>query len=136
VRRDGRLVLRNREDLTAVERARLQSVLGRHPTLHRAWTLKEDFRRWYRTATPTTARLELRAWERDVAATAIPALTALAGMFRAWREEILSYFTTRVTNAAVEARNLTAKRIQRQGCGYRNLVNYKVRLLLIRVPSP
>ena len=52
------------------------------------------------------------------------------------REEILSYFTTRVTNGPVEARNLTAKRIQRRGCGYRNFDNYKVRLLLIRTPSP
>jgi transposase len=136
VRRDGRLVLRNREDLTAEQQARLQPVLWRHPALRRAWALKEDFRRWYRTATPATARLELRAWERHVVATAIPALAALAGMFREWREEILSYFTTRVTNGPVEARNLTAKRIQRRGCGYRNLGNYKVRLLLIRAPSP
>jgi transposase len=136
VRRDGRLVVRNREDLTMAEWARLQPLLWAYPTLRQAWGLKEDFRRWYRTATATTARLELRAWERHVAATAIPALTALAGMFREWREEILSYFTTRVTNGPVEARNLTAKRIQRRGCGYRNLVNYKVRLLLIRAPSP
>jgi transposase len=57
-------------------------------------------------------------------------------MFREWREEILTYCTTRVTQGPVEARNLTAKRIQRRGCGYRNLDNFKVRMLLIRCHSP
>lgn len=134
--RDGRLVLCNRETLTAGEAARLGAVLRQHPDLRRAWLLKEDFRRWYRTASPTGARLELRAWERHVAASGIPELVALRGMFRAWREEILSYFTTRVTQGPVEARNLTAKCIQRRGYGYRNLDNFKVRMLLIRCHSP
>jgi transposase len=131
LRRHGRLVLRNREELTTTEAARLQTLLRQHPDLRRVWLLKEDFRRWYRTATPATARLELRAWERQVAASGIPELIAVRGMFREWRENILTYFTTRVTQGPVEARNLTAKRIQRRGCGYRNLRNYTVRLLLL-----
>jgi transposase len=131
LRQSGRLVLRNREELTVAERERLEPLLWQAPALRQAWLLKEDFRRWYRTATAATARLELGAWERQVAATGIVELVALRGMFREWREQILTYFTTRVTQAAVEARNLTAKRVQRRGCGYRNLTNYKLRLLLI-----
>lgn len=137
LRQAGRVVLCNREELTPAMWARLWPVLCQYPDLRQAWLLKEDFRRCYRTAASVTvARLELRAWERHLAATAIPELQALQGMFRAWREEILSYFTTRVTQAAAPARNLTAKRIQRRGCGYRNLTNFKLRLLLIRTPPP
>ncbi len=131
LRRDGRLALCNREDLTDAQWARLRPLVCQYPALRQAWLIKEDFRRWYRTATPATARLELGAWERHIARSGIAELVALRGMFREWREEILAYFTTRVTQGPVEARNLTAKRIQRRGCGYRNLGNYTVRLLLI-----
>jgi transposase len=136
LRRDGRLVLRNREDLDHAAWARLRPLLRQYPALRRAWLLKEDFRRWYRTATPRSARLELRAWERAVADWGLPDLVAVGGMFREWREEILTYFTTRVTQGSVEGRNRCAKLVQRQGYGYRNLANFTVRLQLLSGPSP
>ena len=131
LRQDGRLVLRNRETLTVAEWDRLRPVLWQYPELRRAWLLKEDFRRWYRTATATTARLELRAWLAVVTADTAPAeLQALRGMFTEWREEMLAYFTYRVTQGPVEGKNLRAKLVQRQGYGYRNFANLRCRLLL------
>jgi len=131
VRRAARLVLHNREDLDAAAWEHLTPVLRQTPDLRRAWLLKEDLRRWYRTATAATARLELRAWQRMVAATAtLPELQALGHMLTSWGEEILNYFTTRVTQGVVEGKNQRAKVIQRQAYGYRNFTNYRVRLLL------
>ena len=131
VRKGSRLVLRNREDLGAPDLERLVPVLRRYPDLRRAWLLKEDLRRWYRTATAATARLELRAWRRMVmGAVALPELQALASMLTAWGEEILNYFRTRVTQGVVEGKNHRAKVIQRQAYGYRNFTNYRLRLLL------
>jgi transposase len=131
LRQDGRLVLRNREELTEAAWARLTPLLHRYPSLRHAWLLKEDLRRWYHTATAMTARLELRAWEGMVsAAVRLPEFQALRGMLTEWREEILSYFATRVTQGVVEGNNNRAKVIQRQGYGYRNFHNYRLRLLL------
>jgi len=131
IRRAARLVLRNREDLDAAAWERLTPVLRLVPQLRRAWLFKEDLRRWYRTATAATARLELRAWQRMVADTgALPEMQALVSLVSGWGEEVLNYFTTRVTQGVVEGKNHRAKVIQRQAYGYRNFTNYRLRLLL------
>ena len=131
LRQHGRLVLRNREDLSVADWARFTPVLRQYPDLRRAWLLKEDFRRWYRTATARTARLELRAWLAMVTDRAgLPEFQALRAMFTEWREEILTYFASRVTQGVVEGNNNRAKVIQRQAYGYRNFHNYRLRLLL------
>jgi transposase len=131
LRQRGRGVLRGRESLSAQEEADLRAVLRPYPPLRRAWLLKEDFRRWYRRATPASARLELQAWRRMVADQAdLPELQQLGGMFDQWQEEIVNYFTFRVTQAGVEGRNNRAKVIQRRAYGYRCFANYRRRLLL------
>jgi transposase len=131
VRRAARLVLRGHEHLDSAAWKRLTPLLRQTPDLRRAWLLKEDLRRWYRTATAATARLELRAWGRMLAeATTPPEMQALGSMLTGWGEEILSYFTTRVTQGVVEGKNHRAKVIQRQAYGYRNFANYRLRLLL------
>lgn len=111
-------------------------VLRRAPDLRRAWLLKEDFRRWYRTATAASARLELRAWEGFVADCGIPEVVAVLGMVRGWREEILAVFRTRVTQGPVEGRNCQIKLINRQAYGYRNITNFTARIVLASLPSP
>lgn len=131
LRQHGRLVLRNRESLTPAEWASLRPLLDAHPPLRRSWLLKEDFRRWYATASPRTARLELRAWRRMIAEMPdLPEMGALSGMFDRWQEQILNYFTHRVTQGIVEGKNNRAKVIQRQAYGYRNFLNLRRRLLL------
>ena len=76
------LVLRNREALTTDERVALGPVLAAYPALRQAYLLKVDLHRWYRQATAATAQLELWAWDRAVAASAIAEVVALGGIFR------------------------------------------------------
>ncbi len=131
LRQTGRWVLRGREHLSPEEEATLRVVLRPYPTLRRAWLLKEDFRRWYRAASAGSARLELSAWRRMIAELPdLPEIRALEGMLKLWQEEILNYFTFRVTQGPVEGQNNRAKVIQRRAYGYRNFTNYRRRLLL------
>jgi transposase len=131
LRRIGRWVLRGREQLSPEEEVTLRLVLRPYPALQRAWLLKEDFRRWYRTASATSARLELSAWRRMIGELPdLPEIRALEGMLHLWQEEILNYFTFRVTQGPVEGQNNRAKVIQRRAYGYRNFTNYRRRLLL------
>jgi len=131
LRTHGRLVLRAREHLSAEQRARLEPLLRRYPSLRQAYLLKEDFRCWYRMATSATARLELRAWRRTVAELPdLPELRALAGMFALWLEEILNFFTHRVTQGFVEGTNNRAKVLERRAYGYRNVQNLRLQLML------
>ena len=131
LRRVGRWVLRGQEHLSTDEEATLRGVLRPYPALRRAWLLKEDVRRWYRAASAATARLELQAWRRMIVDLPdLPEMQALEGMLTRWQEEILNYFTFRVTQGPVEGQNHRAKVIQRRAYGYRSFTNYRRRLLL------
>ena len=53
----------------------------------------------------------------------------LAGTLSQWETEILAYFDTGLTNGATEGRNLIIKQVKRQGFGYTNPHNYRLRVL-------
>lgn len=130
LRKVRRLLGHPREHLHPTQRAPLDAALRPYPSLRTASFLKEDLRRWYRQATSKDARLELLAWRRMVAdLTDVPAFCALAKMVTEWQEEILNYFTHRVTQGVVEGKNNRAKVIERQAYGYRNFANLRRRLL-------
>jgi transposase len=124
------LLLRRREDLSDEEREHLSELLRAYPELHRAYLLKEDFRRWYHPKSKVEARLELKAWVRDVAENGPREYKELLPMLTDWREEILNYFEFGLTNAFAEGKNTRTKAIQRQAFGYRNLDNLNLRILL------
>jgi len=58
--------------------------------------------------------------------------TALSA-FRHWRQEILAFFDflpTRLSHGFVEGKNNRTKALMRQGYGYRNRRNLRLRILL------
>lgn len=107
------LLLRNGEELDADQKGRLAQLMKPHPELRRAWLLKEDFRRWYRPQSKTQARLELKAWMREVEEKGPAEFRELLGTLNNWREEILNYFEFGLTNAFAEGKNTRTKQIQR-----------------------
>jgi transposase len=68
------------------------------------------------------------AWCRDPDASA--ELRTLAKALTRWRAENLAHHTTGASNGRVEAANLTIKQVKRSGRGFRNLSNYRLRILL------
>ena len=127
------LFLRNQEDLSLEEEQTRVTLAHAFPEIEVAWQLKEDLRSWYATATAATAAKELDGWivgvNRDGPAELRKALSA----FRTWRREILTFFDflpTRLSNGFVEGKNNRTKTIMRQGYGYRNRHNLRLRILL------
>ena len=127
------LFLRNQEDLSIEEEQTRASLARAFPEIAGAWQLKEDLRSWYATASAATAANGLDAWiasvNRDGAAEMCKALSA----FRNWRREILAFFDflpTRLSNGEVSGKNNRTKAIMRQGYGYRNRRNLRMRILL------
>jgi transposase len=57
-------------------------------------------------------------------------LRRLAKLLKRWRREILAHHTTGASNGPVEAANLTIKQVKRSGRGFRNMRNYRLRILL------
>ena len=64
-----------------------------------------------------------------IAGGSLPEFKELLHTFTNWREEILNYFDYRITNGFVEGKNNRIKTIKRTAYGYRNLDNFRLRIL-------
>lgn len=128
-----RLLLRGYERLTDRQLARLEGALrGGDPfdEVGGAWAVKEQLRTVYGSATPTSAKAELRVFYELATTAGTPEVVRLAKTIKRWEPQVLSYFTTRRTNARSEAQNLVTEKLRRVAHGLRNFENYRLRLLL------
>lgn len=99
--------------------------------LRDCWVAKEKVRDVYLTDDPELAADRLDdaiGWCN--AAESGPELRRLVKTLRRWRAEILAHHTTGASNGPVEAVNLLIKQVKRSGRGFRNLDNYRLRILL------
>ena len=130
-----RLLRRAPETLTGRAWTRLETglLLG-DPAgeVAQAWMAAHELRYLYRRGHDLPdARRRLHDVLQRCVFSEVPELLRLARTLDAWREELLAYFTTGgVSNGPTEAINLLIKRIKRVGFGFRNLDNYRLRLLL------
>ncbi len=127
------LFLRNQEDLSVEEEQTRASLALAFPEIASAWQLKEDLRSWYATASAATAATGLDTWIAHVKCDGPAELCKALSAFRNWRDEILAFFAflpTRLSNGFVEGKNNRTKAIMRQGYGYRNRHNLRLRILL------
>lgn len=101
------------------------------------WVAKEKLRDVYLTDDPDQAAALLDnaiAWCVDEDSG--PELRRLAKTLRRWRTQILNHHTTGASNGPVEAANLLIKQVKRSGRGFRNLHNYRLRILLAGGNNP
>ncbi len=127
------LFLRSQEDLSVEEEQTRASLALAFSELARAWKLKQDLRSWYATASAATAAKGLDVWIASVKDDGPAELRKALSAFRTWRREILAFFDflpTRLSNGFVEGKNNRTKAIMRQGYGYQNRRNLRLRILL------
>jgi transposase len=122
-------LLKGTERLADWERGKLSALFFRYPEIHKAWALKEEFRAWYRELDKSRAEKALVALEDKIVESHLPEFKALLSMFADWRGEILNYFDYRITNGFVEGKNNRIKTIKRMAYGYRNMDNFRMRIL-------
>ena len=128
VRRD---LLRAREKLTAPAWGRLDVAFRADwwDELACAWTLKEMLRDLYTSADRAAAEAALADWYHHAGAFDVTETNRLARTLRAWQPELLAYFDERLTNGPTEGVNRIIKAVKRQGFGYTNADNYRLRVL-------
>lgn len=108
---------------------RLRDVLT--DDLLEVWAGKELVRDIYLTNDADEAKRRLeRALQWCSDPDAPDELAALAKTLRKWRHEVLAHHSTGASNAKAEAANVTIKNVKRSGRGFRNLANYRHRILL------
>ena len=122
---------RAQQRLTDRGRLRLEAAFDADDTLDlkSTWILKEALRDLYDSTSRAQAERELADWHRWAAVYDVEETNRLAGTITQWQTEILAYFDTGLTNGATEGRNLIIKQVKRQGFGYTNPHNYRLRVL-------
>jgi transposase len=124
-----RRLLRTGFDLTFWERLELHQWLDRYPDLREVYQAKEALYRFYRTRGLDRAQHAFDNLVGRLAASQLPELKTLRRTLLRWKNEVLNYFDTGLTNGRTEGFNLKAKLVKRRAFGYRSFRNYRLRLL-------
>lgn len=103
--------------------------LEKYPELKELYSWKERLHGFYRIRGYERAAAALTAMTDAMAHSLLPEIKTLRRTLTKWREEILNYFRTGLTNARVEGFNNKAKVVKRRAYGYKSFRNYRLRLL-------
>lgn len=124
-----KMLLMNGHNLKVFERKAIWKWLEDYPELKEVYFAKEAMHRLYRCRGYKRARRSLINLMDWLAKSQIPDLKRLRKTLMNWREEILNYFKTRLTNAKTEGFNNVAKSIIKRAYGFKNFYNYRLRVL-------
>lgn len=125
----GRLLLKNGYQLEYFKRKAVWLWLEDHPELKEIYSWKEKLHLLYRIKGSKRADAALTNMTDEMARSEIPEIKTLRKTLLRWRNEILTYFQIKLTNARTEAYNNLAKLVQRRAFGYKSFRNYRLRFL-------
>lgn len=124
-----KLLLRNGKKLEYFERAALYQWLEQHPALREIYHFKEALYGFYRIKGYNRARHALTKLTDRMALSNLPEIKTMRRTLMRWREEILNYFKTGITNARTEGFNNVAKLVQKRAYGVKSFEMYRLRYL-------
>lgn len=124
-----RLLLCSSQKLDHWERVAIWQYLEKYPEMQELYRWKERLHKFYRTRGYHRAHLALRQMCDEMALSLLPEIKTLRRTLLKWREEILNYFLTGLTNGRTEGYNNLAKLVQKRAFGYKSFRNYRLRLL-------
>lgn len=124
-----KLLLMNGQRLEYFERRALHQWLDHHPRLKEIYSFKEALHSLYRCRGYDRARRALIALLDRMALSHLPEIKKLRKTLMKWKEEILNYFITGLTNGRTEGFNGLAKLLQKRAFGFKSFKNYRLRLL-------
>ena len=123
--------MKNPEDLTESQRAKLAEVRRAGGRLFRAWDLKEDLRAVFRAGASAEAEALLDAWLRAAAYCRIKPVVEVEKKVRRRRADVIAAVELGIGNGRVESINNEIKVTVRMGYGFRNTDNL-IALLMLR----
>lgn len=130
--------LKNPENLTDKQRSRLGHLEKLNLRCNRAYLLKESFREFWNYKHRGWAGRFLKKWFWWATHSRLKPMRDFAWMLRRHEEDILNYFTMRITNGAVEGMNNKAKVVSHRCYGFRMAGTYITALYhcLGKLPEP
>lgn len=124
-----KLLLFNGKRLEYFERRALYQWLEYHPKIKEVYHFKEALHGLYRCRGYNRAKRALIALLDRMAASQLKEIQRLRKTLMKWKNEILNYFATGITNGRTEGFNNLAKLLQKRAFGFKSFKNYRLRLL-------
>jgi transposase len=117
--------------LDAEEQARLEGLFAHSPSLHQAYTLREQLTTIFDTARSKKDGLRrIGYWRARVAKSGLTCFDAFLKLLDTWLDLIANYFINRQSSGFVEGLNNKLKVLKRRCYGLRNVVRLFQRLTL------
>lgn len=124
-----KLLLRSGKKLEYFEKKALYQWLAQHPDLSEIYHCKEALYGFYRIKGYNKASKALTRMTDRMALSSLPEIKTFRKTLMRWREEILNYFKTGITNARTEGFNNVAKLVQKRAYGVKSFEMYRLRYL-------
>ena len=103
--------IKNKENLSQKEKDLIKTVFDKYPDLKFYWFAKEELREIYKLKDKDEAKTKLSTLIRIMYKEHDSGLTNWANTLLSWKEEILNFFQTHITNAYTEGVNKKLKLI-------------------------
>lgn len=124
-----RILLMDSAKLSEKANIRLQHAFEISPKLKIAYNLKEQFLDIKNKTTFEDKEKAFKQWLIDVENSNIKEFKSAINTLRTWHKYISNSFKYPISNGPVEGKNNKIKTIKRISFGFRNLVNFKYRIL-------
>lgn len=124
-----KLILKKSKDLDIFTRKAIYRWLDLHPKIKEAYFFKEAMHSFYNIRGMNYARKRLTKLTDAMALSTLPEIQTLRRTLVSWHSQIVNYFENKITNGKTEGFNRVAKLVQRNAYGYKNIDNYRRRLI-------
>lgn len=123
------LLLKNRKRLKSYQKRAVTRFCKENPKVNEVYRFKERITNLFNVKGFNQASKLFTKITDDMAASKLKEIKTLRKTLMKWREEILRYFKTGLTNARIEGFNRKCKLIQRKAYGFKSFENYRLRAL-------
>ncbi len=118
-------------DLGAKEKTTLLKAFRLSPTLRQAYFLKVELQNIFDTDMgKEQAQQHVEQWVKEAEKLGHKAMDKFLGTLQNWQNDILNFFTDRVSNGIVEGINNAIKTLKRVAYGFRNFSHFRARILV------
>jgi transposase len=125
------ILLKNEEDLSDNQMARLDKLTNLNTPLTQAYILKEDIRQIWTKKNKSYAKVSLKSWLKTCRATGESLLMKLAGTIEKHTYGILNWYTFPINSGRIEGINNKIKLLKRMAFGFRDIQFFKLLILAI-----
>jgi transposase len=123
------LWLFRKANLSRAQRRAFDRIKKRGLKTGRAWSIKEQFRWFWRYVYTASAHDFFDRWYAWAVRCRLPPMMKVAKMLRRHLPNLLSYFRHRITNAPSEGFNSVIQALKYAARGFRSFPNYRTRIL-------